>query len=1394
MSEEDDRAGAKAKTWILNETNYHAWSIRMKQCLIRKDCWEPIEGYDDIERDADGDPVLDEDGNPKLIAITAKERARRRKLENLAREQIYEKISDAILEEVDECETAKEIWDHLSKANTSFDFIYEIKILKELLAVKKTDDLTAQAYIKKILDLNRSLSQTLEISLSPKALAGIAVAGLPDKYDQMIRVMDKTKLDIAYVKAQIHQEDLNLKQKEKENEADAVALAVQNKRVTNFKNKQNNPPKTQEKKNNEDKPEYFCYNCYGRNHIAKHCTNEKDKFKKQTPQKKEENPEKPKQEMKRANTVYEDGREEVALCVHKQDDDANKKVWILDNAACNHMTAYKELFVTYKPCNDYVYVADDRKLSVIGKGDVMLDCIDECGGKNVRLQNVYHIPDLGANLISMGQIDNKGHKITIENGRINIFGKGTESLFLSALKKGALWFVYTMCSMIEEKINEEKTKYAARVSLDLWHRRFAHCNKEALVKIPQLELKRTPKAPNCETCSEAKIINPPFPKKSEKRSDKVLDLIHSDVGGKYTPKSLGNAQYYVTFIDDYSQYTKVYVLKNKDEVFGKFLEYQAEVELLHGCSIKALQCDNGTEYVNNPFKEHLKEKGIRLFRSVPYQPQQNGKSEKMNRTLMTTVRCMLVESGLPKAFWAEALRTACFNRNRCPSAAIDYKIPEEVWTGKPVNLEKFKMMKIFGCQVYAGIAGAKKLESQAEKCVNLGVEENMKGYRLWSIKRNKIISSRTVVFQEDKFPYKKEEKTIEANEEELSESSSSGEEDLEEDPEEEDLEEKKPEEKLKPDPKQKQVHEELHEDVHEEIHENIPSTEENEQEETEQEETEEPVLRRSTRLRKPKVVCTEECCKPKNTQQNPKNNLRKNIAYCVTNMEPIEPKTFEDAKNWPNAEEWEKSMGEEMQSMKLHQAWDIVPRPQNKNIIGCKWVYKIKKNEKGEITKYKSRLVAKGFAQVKGVDYKETYSPVLMKKSIRILLAVAVDKNYETRHIDVLSAYLNSPIKEEVYMEQPKGYEIGGSSYVCKLRKSIYGLHQSGRDWSMHITNHLMKMGFERCVNEPCMFHKEDIILGLYVDDILAIGTKKAIEDFLKKFEKIIDFRDLGEVKCILSLNVKVKKDGIIVYQEPFASQLIHQYGINSTEKATSPLPLNVDNEENDEKPIDITEFKQAIGSLLYLSNNTRPDLAYAVCALSQRCCNPTERDWRNVCQVLKYLNATLDVGLNFSKTGEHLQVYVDSSWANQIAERRSIYGVILLLSGSVISWYAKKSQRVSNSVLQAEYVAMDEGVREVLWIQHLFEELKLVKLVPKPTVIYGDNQGAIANTTKQGITEKTKHFDTMLHFQRECCMKEEVVFKYVESARNYADALTKSISGPKMRNFRNNVMLMPST
>lgn len=172
--------------------------------------------------------------------------------------------------------------------------------------------------------------------------------------------------------------------------------------------------------------------------------------------------------------------------------------------------------------------------------------------------------------------------------------------------------------------------------------------------------------------------------------------------------------------------------------------------------------------------------------------------------------------------------------------------------------------------------------------------------------------------------------------------------------------------------------------------------------------------------------------------------------------------------------------------------------------------------------------------------------------------------------MDVLSAFLNSTIKEEVYMEEPKGFQKGKNrELVCGLKKSIYGLHQSGRDWSMFITDKLKEQNFKRCINEPCIFYKEDMLLGLYEDDLLCVGKREEIENFIKKFSKEVEFRNLGEVKNILFLGVKKKDGGLLVSQEPYATQLLEQYAVKKHNVATSPLPINIDNEENNELPID---------------------------------------------------------------------------------------------------------------------------------------------------------------------------------------------------------------------------------
>lgn len=490
------------------------------------------------------------------------------------------------------------------------------------------------------------------------------------------------------------------------------------------------------------------------------------------------------------------------------------------------------------------------------------------------------------------------------------------------------------------------------------------------------------------------------------------------------------------------------------------------------------------EYVSKKMKELMEKSGIEQKLSATYTPQQNGKSERINGTLFNLVRCLLEESGLPKNFWAEALSFACMIRNVCPSKAVDGKIPVEIWQGKTLRKDELERFKVFGCKAMMTVLhGNKKLDSRAIPCVYLGIQPNANAYRLWNIKDRKIEVSREVVFDENVFPFKElrdkkknvqaddsfvcnifdEDKLVEENEEE-DEMYFSGED--------------------------RNENEERDED-------NVS--------ESESEPEPEQVLRRSSRVPKHRKICKGACCMLANTERI------------------NDPKTVKEAMTSKHAGKWKIAMEEEMQNMLENNVFTLVKRPVDKNVIGIKWVFKVKENELGEVDRYKCRIVAKGFTQIPNVDYFDTYSPVLRKKTVRLLLALAVENEWTVIHCDVNSAYLKSEIKEEVYVEQPEWYEPkenGGREHVWKLNKSMYGLHQSGKDWNTHLNAKLLSLGFKRCVSEPCVYVIGGVIIGVYVDDLIVVGKVEDVEKWREIISREIDIKDMGEVKHILSMKV----------------------------------------------------------------------------------------------------------------------------------------------------------------------------------------------------------------------------------------------------------------------------------
>jgi transposase InsO family protein len=281
--------------------------------------------------------------------------------------------------------------------------------------------------------------------------------------------------------------------------------------------------------------------------------------------------------------------------------------------------------------------------------------------------------------------------------------------------------------------NEEALVHDEVNPNELWHRRYAHINYQALPFLRKMveaipELKSTHEG-ICKGCALGKNIKKPFPR-SNNRSKEILDLIHSDVCSPMSVRYLGGYLYYIIFIDDYSRKTWLYLLKSKDEVFSKFQEFKAEIENLTNKKIKTLRTDNGGEYTLKEFIAFCKSTGIRRELIVPHNPQQNGVAERKNRSIEETVKSLLNDQGISMFLWGEAAMTEIYVQNRIPRRILKDMTPEEAFSGKKPNVEN---LRIFGCPVYSHIPKDKrnKLEPSGKKGIFVGYSDSSKAYRIY---------------------------------------------------------------------------------------------------------------------------------------------------------------------------------------------------------------------------------------------------------------------------------------------------------------------------------------------------------------------------------------------------------------------------------------------------------------------------------------------------------------------------------------------------------------------------------------------------------------------------------------------------------------------------------------
>ena len=351
-----------------------------------------------------------------------------------------------------------------------------------------------------------------------------------------------------------------------------------------------------------------------------------------------------------------------------------------------------------------------------------------------------------------------------------------------------------------------------------------------------------------------------------------------------------------------------------------------------------------------------------------------------------------------------------------------------------------------------------------------------------------------------------------------------------------------------------------------------------------------------------------------------------------------EPNTLVEAlenKNWKNA------MNEEYNALMKNRTWHLVPPAKGRNLIDCKWVYRIKRKSDGTIDPYKERLVAKGFKQRYGIDYEDTFSPVVKAATIRLVLSVAVSNSWSLRQLDVQNAFLHGVLEEEVYMKQPPGYEVKDKyHYVCKLDKALYGLKQAPRAWYSRLSDKLQRLGFRPSKADTSLFFykkgKIIIFMLVYVDDIIvASSSQDAVSALLEVLKRDFALKDLGDLHYFLGIEVKRVKDGIVLSQEKYVSDVLKRAGMMNCKVSNMPLSTSEKLSKEEGEPLsaeDSTNYRSVVGALQYLTL-TRPDISFPINKVCQFLHAPTFAHWTAVKRILRYLRGTMSTGLKVTRS-----------------------------------------------------------------------------------------------------------------------------------------------------------------
>ncbi|GJZ65602.1 retrovirus-related pol polyprotein from transposon TNT 1-94 [Tanacetum coccineum] len=892
---------------------------------------------------------------------------------------------------------------------------------------------------------------------------------------------------------------------------------------------------------------------------------------------------------------------------------------IIDSGCSGSMTGDKDKLSDFKEFKGgYVAFGNDSKGGRIsGKGTIKTSCLD--------FEKVSYVEELKFNLLSVSQICDKKHNVLFTDKECLILSPkfkfvDEDLVILRAPRKNDVYSLDLKNIIPSGGI----TCLVAKATEDeavLWHRRLGHVNFKNINKLVKGNLVRGLPSKtfkldhSCLACRKGKQHRASCKKIEERTVREPLELLHMDLFGPVSVESINKKKYCLVVTDDCSKFSWVFFLAYKDETYDMLHDLIVGLENRLRHKVKTIRCDNGTEFKNQLMNEFCAKKGIKREYSIARTPQQNGVAERKNRTLIEAARTMLADSLLPIQFWAEAVNTACYVLNRVLVTKPQMKTPYEILMGRSPNIS---FMRPFGCPltILNTLDHLGKFDGKSEEGICL--ERLLLSKNSICLCRQAFheeLVSNTPTDSDDDVP-KDDVFFTNSFDDENTNTEEGGA---------ADYNNMDPAINVTSTPTLR-------------IHKNHPQSQ---------------IIGKSTagiqtrRKLKESASDQHQALLSFIYKQNRTNHKDQQTCLFACFLSQEEPKKVSQALA---DESWVEAMQEELLQFKLQDVWVLCDLPDGKRVIGTKWVFRNKRDERGTIIKNKARLVAQGYRQEEGVDYDEVFAPVARIEAIRLFLAFASFMGFIVYQMDVKSAFLYGNITEEVYVKQPPGFEDPTHpNKVYRVVKALYGLHQAPRAWYERLSTFLLKHGYRRGAIDKTLFIKKDrrdiMLVQVYVDDIIFGSTKSSmVKDFEDLMQKEFKMSSMGELTFFLGLQVKQTTAGIFLSQDKYVKDILNKFDFRTIKPASTPIEAHKSLGKDEEgEDVDVHLYRSMIGCLMYLTAS-RPDIMFAVCLCARFQVTLKVSHLHAVKRIIRYLKHQPKLGLWYPKDSPfHLEAFSDS-------------------------------------------------------------------------------------------------------------------------------------------------------